>query len=186
MLSKRRFALLPLSHCLRKGGFSIDTDACDHQVGFALFQEQEDGKRKAVGYWCRTLTAAEKNYSMMEKECLALVYGIVTCHPYLLGHKFIANIDHSALLKYRRGRSNCHADAASRVPSDSPTTAVIDLDVLFFTAESDLDSEYNLEEPCIDFHDIILTKKILKGVSIPRALYMHEVVDAQQQDEFCQ
>ena len=48
--------------------YEIDTDACEHQVGFTLFQYQED-ERKPIGFWYRTLSTHEKNYHMTEKEC---------------------------------------------------------------------------------------------------------------------
>lgn len=133
----------------RKGeDFSLDTDACSHQVGFALFQDQPDGRRHPIVYWSRTLTKAESNYSMTEKECLALVYGVLTCRPYLLGQWFVINTYHSALRwlmeindpsgrlrlwrlrlaeydftdKHRRGHTHWQTDAASRLPTNAPTT----------------------------------------------------------------
>ena len=53
--------------------FSIDTDACDYQIGAALMQTYEDGTRHPVGYWSRSLNPVEQNYSTTEKECLAVV-----------------------------------------------------------------------------------------------------------------
>ena len=38
-----------------KKPYSVDTDACDHQVGAALFQEDDEGVRHPVGFWSRTL-----------------------------------------------------------------------------------------------------------------------------------
>lgn len=38
-----------------------------------MSQTEEDGERKLIGDWKRTLNSAECNYSMSEKECLALV-----------------------------------------------------------------------------------------------------------------
>lgn len=43
--------------------YSVDTDACDHQVGCALFQTYEDGTRHPIGFWSRSLTSAERIYS---------------------------------------------------------------------------------------------------------------------------
>lgn len=52
---------------------SIDMGACSISIGIALFQKEEDGIRYPMGYWSTILNKSEKNYSMMEKECLALV-----------------------------------------------------------------------------------------------------------------
>ena len=43
--------------------FSIDTDASEYQIGCALMQEDTQGARHPVGYWSRTLSSAERNYS---------------------------------------------------------------------------------------------------------------------------
>ena len=63
--------------------YSVDTDAPDYQVGCALFQTTEDGERRLIGYWSRSLKPAEKNYSTSEKECLAVVWAPTTLRPYL-------------------------------------------------------------------------------------------------------
>ena len=68
--------------------YSIDTDARDYQVGCALFQTDENGERRPIGFWSRTLNSAEKNYSTPEKECLAVLWALTTFRPYLMGERF--------------------------------------------------------------------------------------------------
>ncbi len=77
--------------------YSLDTDAGDHQVGCALFQTYLDGTRRPLGFLSRTLAPAERNYSVSERECLAVVYGITTCRPYLFGEHFVVNAYRAAL-----------------------------------------------------------------------------------------
>jgi len=48
-------------------------------------------------YASRTLSAAEKNYSKLEKEGLAVVYGVKKFHNYLYGHNFFIESDHQPL-----------------------------------------------------------------------------------------
>ena len=43
--------------------YLLDTDASDAQLGCILLQTHEDGHRYPVGYWSRTLSSAERNYS---------------------------------------------------------------------------------------------------------------------------
>ena len=76
--------------------FSLDTDASDGQIGCAFFHEHE-GKRRPVGYFSRTLTKPERNYSVSEKECLGIIWAVMTLRPYLLGVGFDLNTDHSSL-----------------------------------------------------------------------------------------
>ena len=49
-------------------------------------------------YAARTLSPAEKNYSQLEKEWLAFVFGVKRLHLYLLGHRFSLVTDHKPLL----------------------------------------------------------------------------------------
>ncbi len=68
--------------------FSVDTDACQYQIGAALFQEDEDGVHHPVGFWSRTLQKPQRNYSASERECLAVVWAVQILRPYLEGSHF--------------------------------------------------------------------------------------------------
>lgn len=120
--------------------FHLDTDSSDFAIGAAL--SQEDGR--VLAYFSRSLTGAELNYSVYEKECLAIVAAVTYFRPYLATQKkFIVHTDHRSLatvLKwknpprriarwlstlteysfetvYRPGPQNANADALSRLPS---------------------------------------------------------------------
>ena len=76
--------------------FTIQCDASNFAVGAVLTQEHEDGEHPVV-YVSRVLTAAERNYSTTEKECLALIWAMKKLRPYVEGYKFRVITDHSAL-----------------------------------------------------------------------------------------
>ena len=56
-----------------------------------------DGAEKPIAYASRTLTKAEKNYSQLEKEGLAVVFGVKKFHVYLWGRLFLIESDHKPL-----------------------------------------------------------------------------------------
>ena len=50
-----------------------------------------------IAYWSRILRPAEKNYSPMEREALALKEGLIKFQPYIEGETILAVTDHAAL-----------------------------------------------------------------------------------------
>ena len=77
--------------------YSVDTDASEYEIGAALFQTYPDAQRKPIRVFSRTLAAAERNYSVSEKECLAVIWAVQTLRPYLYGEHFIVHTDHASL-----------------------------------------------------------------------------------------
>ena len=57
----------------------------------------EDGSERPIAYASRSLAPAEKQYSQLEKEALAIVFGINKFHQFLYGRKFVILSDHKPL-----------------------------------------------------------------------------------------
>jgi RNase H-like domain found in reverse transcriptase/Reverse transcriptase (RNA-dependent DNA polymerase) len=144
--------------------YVLDTDASGGQVGCVLQQEQ-DGQLRPLGYWSKTLSSAEENYSTTEKEALAVVWSVRLLRPYLERERFTVRTDHSALrwmytatdsnarvlrwrlalaefdfsVEYRPGRVNQAADAMSRLQTRyiQGGTSEVDVPVLIVHAPTD-------------------------------------------------
>ena len=69
-------------------------------IGTVLTQNF-DVREHPITYVNRVLSPAEINCTVIEKECLVLLFAIKKFRPYLEGYKFIAITDHSALMVLR-------------------------------------------------------------------------------------
>ena len=69
-------------------------DASDLAIE-AVLGQREEGKTYVVYYASKTLNAAQRNYTTIEKELLAVVYALDKFHAYLVGSDIIIFIDHS-------------------------------------------------------------------------------------------
>ncbi|XP_075527058.1 uncharacterized protein LOC142559328 [Dermacentor variabilis] len=67
-------------------------------VGAVLAHHTTDGKEQPIAYASRTLGACERNYAQIDKEGLAVVFGVKRFHQYLAGREFTVITDHKPLL----------------------------------------------------------------------------------------
>lgn len=82
-------------------GFYLRTDACDTGVGAVLEQEFDDG-RHPVMYLSKKFSGPECNYSVIEKECYAIVWAVKLLRQYLEGVEFCIESDHQPLTWLQR------------------------------------------------------------------------------------
>ncbi|XP_061343767.1 uncharacterized protein LOC133289783 [Gastrolobium bilobum] len=71
-------------------------DASDQAIGVVLGQ-RKDKLFRSIYYASKTLNEAQVNYTITEKELLAIVYACEKFRPYILGSKVIIHTDHAAL-----------------------------------------------------------------------------------------
>ena len=76
--------------------FCLQTDASNVALG-AVLTQNIDGEEHPIAFASRALTKAEKNYTVTERECLAVLWAVEKFRGYLLGEKFTVITDHSSL-----------------------------------------------------------------------------------------
>ncbi|XP_046544508.1 uncharacterized protein K02A2.6-like [Haliotis rubra] len=130
---------------------TLQVDASKYGLGSVMLQED-----RPVAYSSRTLTVTEQNYAQIEKELLAICFGVERNHQFLYGREFTVPSDHKPLesimkkplamtpprlqrmllrlqkyrfeVKFKPGKQIPVADALSRHPLKETASDMEDLD----------------------------------------------------------
>jgi len=82
----------------------MEVDVSAYAVGAILFQIDDQGQKRNVGYYSKALNPAECNYDIWDREFLAVIKALGNWRHLLIGtpHKIIVWTDHVNLQYYRQ------------------------------------------------------------------------------------
>ena len=84
----------------------IETDASDHTIRGVLMQEDSEGRQRPLGYMSKIMNPVEQNYTISEKEMLAVIQTVKKWRKYLEGSRQKIKIitDHKNLTYFKEAR----------------------------------------------------------------------------------
>ena len=80
-----------------------------------LLHRLSDGVEKPMAFAWRTLMDREKRYSVIDKEALAIIFGVTKFYQYLYGRRFILKTDHKPLERILGAHQEIPKMAANRL-----------------------------------------------------------------------
>ena len=90
-----------------------------------------DGTERPIGYVSHLLSPAERNYSTIDKEALAIVCGVKKFHQFLYGKKFTIRTDHKPLVGLFGEKKGVSSQASPRVQRWALTLAAYEYEIQY-------------------------------------------------------
>jgi hypothetical protein len=103
-----------LTHYDPKAELVLAVDASPVGLGAVLSHNTDSGE-KPIEFASRSLTAAERNYSQIDREALAIVFGVRKFHQYLYGRRFTLCTDNKPLSHILSLKKGIPSMAAARI-----------------------------------------------------------------------
>ena len=150
----------------------LQTDASGSGLGAVLLQLETGGERRPIAYASRTLSSAEQKYSNIERESLAVIYGVTKFRQYLLGKKFTVETDHRPLVKLLGQNEEIPSLVSSRLKRFKLKLSAYDYSICYIAGKSNVVADFMSRKP-------IPGPQILEDLEEASVLFIEdEVLDA--------
>ena len=109
----------------------LASDASDYGVGAVLSHWMADEAERPIVYVARLLNKAERGYFTIEKEALAIIFGVKKFNQFLYGQKFTIQTDHKPLEELFNEKKEVPQQASPRVQRWALTLAAYEYKIAY-------------------------------------------------------
>ena len=136
-----------LQHYSLHNKLILQTDASPIGIGAVLLQPAEDGKLLPVSHASRILQPAERNYSQLDREALAVIFGVTKFKQYLLGRHFTLMTDHKSLVSLFDPKKSVPQLSSARVKRWALLLAAYDYDIKYIPGKENCAADFLSRKP---------------------------------------
>ena len=94
---------------------TLACDASPYGVGAVISHVETNGQERLVAFASRSLTKTERGYAQIEREALAIIFGVRKFHQYLYGRMFTLQTDQKPLMTILGPKTGIPILAAARM-----------------------------------------------------------------------
>ncbi|CAK1597918.1 unnamed protein product [Parnassius mnemosyne] len=138
-----------LAHFEPAAQLVLAVDAGPTGLGAVLSQRAEDGIERPLAYASRSLTSSKRNYSQIQKEATAIIFGVRRFHQYLYGREdpFILKTDHRPLVSIFNPKTGIPVTTALRLQRYSVILSAYNYVVQYVSSGNNIVADYFSRAP---------------------------------------
>ncbi|XP_048481336.1 uncharacterized protein K02A2.6-like [Plutella xylostella] len=140
-----------LTHFDPEARLTLCVDASPTGLG-AYLAQGEEGHERPLAFASRSLSASERNYSQINKEAAAIIFGVKHFHQYLYGREipFILKTDHRPLLAIFGKKNGVPVMTASRLQRYAIFLSAYNYDIQYIAGDRNSVADYFSRMPVSD------------------------------------